>query len=200
MQLKPIEGFSLLVDGWNTNTSNEVFQAAPGLLPQNLGASRRDGLDLEARYNMFNMSGGSATLFANIGLVEARLVNQGAALYVPNVPAYSANLGIEGAQDFGYYGQLSGSLYINFIGRKNLTADGAIKSSAYQQIVAKGAYNLPSGWSFFVQATAYPPDRFSAVIFNFGPNTGATSADIFSGPVPVFAMLAGISYRFATGR
>jgi hypothetical protein len=139
-------------------------------------------------------------LFANLGLVEARLVNQGPARYVPNVPAYTANLGISGVQDFGWQGQLSGSLYISFIGRKNLTADGAIKSSPYQSIWAKGAYNLPSGWSFFAQATAYPSDRFSEVVFNFGPNTGATSADIFTSPVPVFAVLAGISYRFATGR
>jgi len=200
MGVTPFEGLSFLVNGWNTNISNEVFQPAPGLLPQNLGQSHRDGLDLEGRYTFLNTGPSTVTLFGNAGLVEARLVNQGAAQYVPNVPAYTATLGIYGAQDIGYYGVLTGSLYVSFIGRKNLTADGALKSSPYQSIWAKGSYNLPSAWSLFVQATAYPSDRFSEVVFNFGPNVGASSADIFTSPVPVFAMLAGISYRFPTGR
>jgi hypothetical protein len=200
MRVTPFEGLSFLVDGWNTNISNEVFQPAPGLPPQNLGASHRDGLDLEGRYTFLDNGPSTLTVFGNVGLVEARLVDQGAARYVPNVPAYTATLGIYGTQDFGYYGGLTGSLYANFIGRKNLTADGVLKSAPYQSIWAKASYNLPSGWSFFAQATAYPSDRFSEVVFNFGPNVGATPADIFTSPVPAFAMLAGVSYRFPTGR
>jgi outer membrane receptor protein involved in Fe transport len=199
LRLTPLRGLSLLIDGWNTTISNEVFQPAPGLPPQNLGMSHRDGLDLEGRWDVLAFDDGTVSLFANLGLVEARLVDQGAARYVPNVPAYTANLGISGARDFGFYGQLSGSLYINFIGRKNLTEDGALKTSPYQWIAAKGAYNLTSGWSVFAEVKAYPSDRLSEFAVNFGPNTGATSADIFTSPVPALTILAGISYRFARG-
>jgi len=75
---------SLLVDAWTTDIANESFQAAPGLPEQNIGRSRRSGYDVEARYRLRSGEASAISLFSNLGIVSAHLIDQGpAAIYVP---------------------------------------------------------------------------------------------------------------------
>ncbi len=61
------------------------------------------------------------------------------------------------------------------------------------------AYVHPSGWTTFGQATWYPGDRLSEIALNFGNVVSASSADIYTSPVPRLTLLAGLTYGFASG-
>ena len=60
-----------------------------------LGNARRDGYDLDARYYVIKDPVDSVSLFANFGGVRARLLDAAPSFYVPNVPNYVANVGID---------------------------------------------------------------------------------------------------------
>ena len=191
--------FSFLVAGYTTDVNNESFQPVPGLPVQNLGRSRRDGIDLEAKVDVWRDEGSRISGFVNAGLVEARLVGNPPSRYVPNVPESVTNVGAEFDLGTGNDQRLSGTAYASFVGRKFLSEDGGIRTSAFPRVTARLAYKWPDGWAAFGQAIWYPGDRLSEAAFNFGPGVGATSADVFVSPVPRLTLLAGLSYGFATG-
>jgi hypothetical protein len=93
---------------------------------------------------------------------------------------------------------LSGSAYVTFVGKKNLTQDGLITTSPFSRVTGKLAYTWPEGWTAFTQATWYPGDRLSEIAINFGNPTGASSSDIFVSAQPAIVVLAGLTYRFPT--
>ena len=191
---------SLAVDAWTTDIANESFQAAPGLPEQNIGRSRRSGYDIEGRYRAWSGAAGTASLFANLGTVSAHLIAQGpSAIYVPNVPAYVAQIGadFDVGSDAGRH--LGGQVRVDLVGHQNLSEDGGQRTKPYPRIAGKLNYDLAEGWTAFSQATWYPGDRLSEFAVNFGPLTGATSSDIFVSPVPAFTFLIGLTYRFKTG-
>jgi outer membrane receptor protein involved in Fe transport len=80
---------------WRTDIANEVYQPAAGLPVQNLGRSRRQGIELEGRYALVKDPENDVSLFANYVNTSARLRNGGPSLYVPNVPQDLLNLGVE---------------------------------------------------------------------------------------------------------
>ena len=190
---------SLLVDAYTTDIDNETFQAVPGLPVQNLGRSRREGMDFEVKVDAWRSDDARVSMFANHGFVEARLLGNSLSRYVPNVPEGTTNVGA----DFDvatFDGQrLSGTAYVSFIGGKFLAEDASIKTSPFTRLTARLAYRWTDGWSAFGQAVLYPGSRLSEAAFNFGPNVGATSADVFVSPMPRLTLLAGLSYGFSTG-
>lgn len=195
--------FSLLGTVFFTDIANEVFQAAPGLPVQNLGKSRRDGFEVEAKFLAYHDGLDRVALFANYSEVSARLLNGAPSIYVPNVPAYLATVGAEfdiGAPTAVFEpGRLTGAAYLSYIGAKPLTEDGGLRSSPYPRVSGRLAYVHASGWTTYGQATWYPGDRTSESIFNFGSSVSATASDIFTSPQPRLMLLAGITYGFATG-
>lgn len=190
--------FRLLGSYWTTESQNESFQAAPGLGVTFLGRTQRDGFDLDGRFYAVKDGLNSVTLFANYSGVRARILDTGFTSYVPQVPSYTANVGVDVNVATRNLERLSGSAYVTFIGKKRLTQDGQITASAYQRVTGKLAYSWPEGWTAFTQATWYPGDRLSEAAFNFGDAVTATSADIFVSAQPKLVVLAGLSYRFQT--
>ena len=188
----------LLGSYWTTESANESFQAAPGLPVTFLGKARRDGFDLDGRFYAVKDGLNAISLFANYGGVRARLLDAPPSFFVPNVPSYVANLGIDFNVATRNAERLSGSAYVTFVGKKNLTQDGLITTSPYNRVTGKLAYAWPEGWTVFSQATWYPGDRLSEIAINFGDPTGASSADIFVSAQPALVVLAGVTYRFPT--
>jgi len=190
---------TLLLDGWYTRLSNEIFQPAPGLPLQNLGSSQRTGFDIDGRYTVVGGTRGAVDLVANYGMIWATLLNRpGDSRFVPNVPAFILNVGTE--FDLAVFGsqRLSGSLFVGVIGPKNLTEDGRLTTSAYERVAARLNYSFLQNWMAYTEIVAYPGNRLSEVAINFGPGTGASPADIFVSPVPPVSVMAGIAYRFDT--
>jgi outer membrane receptor protein involved in Fe transport len=190
--------FRLLASYWTTDSANEAFQAAPGLPVTFLGKAQRNGYDVDARWYVIRDPVNNVSLFANYGGVSARLVDAAPSYFVPNVPSYVANVGVDFNVATVNAQILSGSAYVTFVGKKNLTQDGLITTSPYSRVTGKLAYTWPEGWTAFTQATWYPGDRLSEIAINFGDPVGARTSDIFVSAQPTIAVLAGVSYRFPT--
>jgi outer membrane receptor protein involved in Fe transport len=190
--------FRFLASYWNTDSTNEAFQPAPGLPVTFLGKAQRDGYDIDTRYFVIADPANSVSLFANVGGVRARLIDAAPSYFVPNVPNYVANVGVDFDVATVNAQRLSGSGYVTFVGKKNLTQDGLITTSPYSRVTGKLAYSWPEGWTAFTQATWYPGDRLSEIAINFGPPVGALSSDIFVSAPPGLVVLAGLTYRLPT--
>lgn len=190
--------FRFLASYWTTDSQNESFQAAPGLPVTFLGKARRDGFDLDGRFFVIQEPANSISLFANFSHVRARLLDAAPSFFVPNVPDYVANVGVDFNVATANAQALSGSAYVTFVGKKNLTQDGSITTSPFSRVTGKLAYTWPEGWTAFTQATWYPGDRLSEIAINFGNPTGANSSDIFVSAQPAVVVLGGLTYRFPT--
>ena len=191
--------FRLLGTYWTTDAENESFQAAPGLPVSFLGRTRRQGFDIDGRFYAVKEGADTVSLFATYTGVSTSILDTPFPEYVPNVPNYVANVGVEFNVGTVNAQRVSGSAYMTFVGKKFLTQDGQITTSPYQRVTGKIAYSWPEGWTAFAQATWYPGDRLSEVAFNFGDPVTATRADIFVGAVPRLAVLGGLTYRFPPG-
>ena len=124
--------FAFTADVWTTNSENEAFQPAPGLPTTFLGAARRDGFDLDGRYFFFRDTTGSFSLFANYGAVQALLLNAAPSQFVPDVPVYVSNVGVDFDVPTRNGQRFSGETYVSFIGKKYMTQDGLITTSPYR--------------------------------------------------------------------
>ena len=201
IQLQPTSRLRFLADVWTTTLSQEIFQPTAGFDPQNLGRSRREGYDIETRYYVHQDKNGQASVFVNYTQIRAKIRDQAPAVVVPNVPAYFISVGSDvdvpiGGADSRH--RVGGQLYVQFIGKKNLTEDGIITSKPYQRIAGRLFYGHTSGWTAFVDVVWFPSDRLSETALNFGNPTGASSSDIFVNPQAPFNLQVGLSYRFKT--
>lgn len=190
--------FRLLGSYWTTESQNESFQAAPGLGVTFLGRTRRDGFDLDGRFYAVKDIDNNIALFANYSGVRAQVLDTALTNFVPNVPSFVANVGVDVSVATRNLERLSGSAYITFVGKKNLTQDGQVTTSPYRRATAKVAYSWPEGWTAFTQATWYPGDRLSEIAINFGDTVSGTPADIFVSAQPALVVLSGLIYRFPT--
>src|SRR5262249_14367111 len=190
--------FTFQADVWNTNSENESFQAAPGLPVTFLGRAVRKGFDLESRLYVLKVGADQVSLFANYSPVQALLLDSAPSLYVPNVPVYVANAGIDFDVATVNAQRISGEAYVTFVGRKYLTQDGLLTTTPFKRVAGRVAYSWPDGWTVFGQAMWYPGDRLSEFATNFGSVVGASSADIFTSPAPGLTLLAGLTYRLPT--
>ena len=189
--------FTVQAAFYKTDAENEAYQPAIGQPVTLIGRTRREGYDLDARYAVFRDRQSEVALFGNYSAVDAYRLDSGNH-FVPGVPEYTANLGADFSVATGGGERIFGEAYINFVGKKRLTEDGLISTSAYEKVSAKLAYAWPTGWSAFTQASWYPGDRYSEAAFNFGDAVSATASDIYVAPVPEFTVLAGFSYRVPT--
>ena len=135
--------FRFLADYWTTDSQNESFQAAPGLPVTFLGKARRDGFDLDGRFDVVKGGADTVSVFANFGAVRARLLDAAPSLLVPNVPNYVANVGVDFNVATFNAQAVSGSAYVTFVGKKNLTQDGLITTQPYSRVTGKLAYSWP---------------------------------------------------------
>ena len=175
--------FELQAAFYTTDAQNEAFELPDGTSTL-IGKTRRQGYDLDARYAVFKERGSEVALFGNYSAVDAFRLD-GSHDFVPNVPVYTSNLGVDFNADMGGGERLLGQAYVSFIGKKYLTEDGLLTTSPYERLSAKVAYAWPSGWSAFTQATWYPGDRNSEFAFNLtGDPVHASSADIYVRPCP----------------
>jgi outer membrane receptor protein involved in Fe transport len=187
---------------FSTDIANEIFQTAPDLPVQNLGRSRRDGFEIEARYIAYRDGLDRIGIFASYSGVTARLLTGPRAVYVPNVPGYLAKVGAEfnlGSSPWlPLASRVTGTAYLTYTGAKPLSEDGRQRTSPFPRVSGRIAYVDPSGWTAFGQATWYPGSRVSEIALNFGDVASATSADIYTSPVPRLTLLAGVSFGFPT--
>ena len=200
-QIQPSPRFRFLADVWSTTLNQEIFQPTAGFDPQNLGRSRREGYDIETRYYIRQDRQGQTSVFVYYNQIRAVILDQARAVVVPNVPAYIVTLGSDvdvpiGGKDSTH--RVGGQLFVNFIGKKNITQDGVFTTRPYQRLVTRLYYAHMSGWTGFVDMAWYPTDRLSETAINFGNPSGATSADIFVNPQAPFQVMVGLSYRFKT--
>jgi len=203
LTLDPAPRLHFLADVWYTTINNEIFQPAPGLPLQNLGRSLREGYDLEGRYYLYRELRRDFSLFVNYTQIRAVLRDQGPAVFVPNVPASLVNVGTDfrlpvGGVDSVH--RLSGLIYVQFVGKKQLTQDGVITTNPYERVSGRVAYTYREQWTGFVDLVWYPSDRLSETAINLGPVTGASLADIVVNPQAPVTVIAGLSYRFSTVR
>ncbi|HLH97985.1 MAG TPA: TonB-dependent receptor [Xanthobacteraceae bacterium] len=186
-------------DVWTTDSQNEAFQPAPGLPTTFLGKARRDGFDLDGRAYVVKDAFGSVAVFANYGAVQALLLDAAPSQYVPDVPTYAANVGVDFDVSTLNGQRFSGEAYVSFIGTKYMTQDGLITTSPYTRLAGHLAYSWPQGWTSFVQAIWYPSSQLDEIAFNLnGPVTGAVSSNIYTSPVAKLTVLGGFSYKFPT--
>jgi outer membrane receptor protein involved in Fe transport len=193
-----VDRFKFFASYWTTDSANEGFQAAPGLPVTFLGKARRDGFDVDSRFYVINDAANAVSVFANFAGVRARLLNSATAFYVPNVPDYVTNVGVDFNVATRKAERLSGTAYVTFVGRKHLTEDGLITTTPFSRVTGKLAYSWPDGWTAFTQATWYPGNRLSEIAVNFGDPVTATPADIFVSAQPTLVVMAGLSYKFQT--
>jgi hypothetical protein len=163
-----------------------------------LGKARRDGFDVDARFYVLSDRASAVSVFANFAGVRARVLDSATAFYVPNVPSYVANFGVDFNVATRDAERLSGTAYITFVGTKHLTEDGLITTSPFSRATGKLAYSWPDGWTAFTQATWYPDDRLSEIAVNFGDPVTASLADIFVSAQPTLVVMAGLTYSFQT--
>jgi outer membrane receptor protein involved in Fe transport len=189
--------FAVQAAFYKTDAQNEAYQPVPDWKTTFLGPTRREGYDLDARYAVLKERGSEVALFGNYSAVDAYRLDA-ARGFVPGVPVYTSNLGVDFSLDMGGGERLLGQAYIGFIGKKYLTEDGQLTTSPYQRVSAKAGYAWPSGWSAFTQATWYPGDRYSEFAIDFADPVHASATDIYTAPVPEFTVLAGFSYRIPT--
>ena len=131
-----------------------------------MGQTRREGYDLDARYAVVKDRRSEVALFGNYSAVDAFRLDASRD-FVPNVPVYPANLGIDLNLAMGGGERILGQAFVGFIGKKYLSEDGQLTTSPYQRVSAKVGYAWPSGWSAFTQATWYPGNRDSEFAFDF---------------------------------
>ena len=137
--------FKFLASYWNTESADEAFQPAAGLPVHVPGQSTTRWL----RYRR--------PVFCDQGSYRQRVAvrelrrGAGAAdrcstiLFRANVPNYVANIGIDFNVATVNAQTLSGSAYVTFVGKKNLTQDGLITASPYSRVTGKLAYSWPDG-------------------------------------------------------
>ena len=95
--------------------------------------------------------------------------------------------------------RFDGSLRVDLIGRKNLSADAGQQAPAFQRVSGKLNYGFTPAWTGFAQFAWYPGDRLSEAAFNFGDAVGASSSDIFVSAQPEITFQVGVTRRFNTG-
>ncbi len=201
VSLRPTPQFTFRAAVWSTTLNQELFQPAPGIDPQNIGRSRREGYDIESKYFLHQDQSGLASLFVNYSQIRAKLLEHEPAVVVPNVPTYLISIGSDVDLPIGGANsphRIGGQLYIQFIGKKNLTEDGVLTTKPYQRVAGRFFYAHQSGWTGFIDMSWFPSDRLSETALNFGNPTGASSSDIFVSPQAPFMLQGGVSYRFKT--
>jgi outer membrane receptor protein involved in Fe transport len=167
---------------WHTRQESEIRSV--GGVYQNLGASQRDGIDVEGRTHLIRDKDDLLSLYASFTRVAAKLINRAPSTKVTDVPDYITTFGGEGRHDFDNGDHLSGSLNIQINGRKYSAEDASIRTKPYEVVQSRLEYGFAAGLSVFADGTWYLGDRTAEL--------ASTTITV----QPEFYGLAGITYRF----
>lgn len=167
---------------WTTRQDSEIRSV--GGVYQNLGASRRDGIDLEARARLLGGDADLLELRAGATRVVARLLDRAPSTKVTDVPDYIVTLGLDGRRDFEGGGRLSGSLSLQVNGRKYGADDATLRTKPYEVVQSRLQYAFATGLALFADGTWVLGDRYAEL--------ASTTITV----QPEFVGLAGVTYRF----
>jgi hypothetical protein len=190
-----------LADVYYTTLSNEVINGPDGSTPENLGLSRRKGLEVEASYVAYHREVIGFSVFANYAYVDALLLNGPVHQFVPDVNRFHVNYGFDLQTPWlfnpGSPHRFDLSVYHEIIGPEHLTSDGLSYTHTYTRLSAKLTYantHLPK-LNAFVGLTAYPDRRSEETAFDFGPAANGTEI-IGVSPKPLVDLQGGLLYAF----
>jgi outer membrane receptor protein involved in Fe transport len=186
----------VLADVYYTTLSNEVITGPDGITPENLGLSRRRGVELETSYEAYHSENVGLSLFANYYYIDAILLNGPEHQFVPDVSRFHLNYGFDVSAPLffnpGSPHRLGFEVYHEIIGPKHLTSDGLEYTKTYTRLSAKVTYantKLP-GFKAFVGIVAYPTRRLDEAAFDLGGGVVGVS------PVPLVSLQGGLAYVF----
>jgi hypothetical protein len=167
---------------WHTTQDSEIRSV--GGIYQNLGASQRDGVDLEARTHLVRDKDDLLGLYASATRVVAKLVNRAPSTKVTDVPDYIVTFGADGRHAFDDGDHVSGSFNIQINGRKYGADDASIRTKPYEVVQSRLEYGFASGLSTFVSGAWVLGDRYAEL--------ASTTITV----QPEFTGMTGIVYRF----
>ncbi|MFT4248469.1 MAG: TonB-dependent receptor [Pseudomonas sp.] len=177
----------LQASGYRTNNTNEI--SIVGTEVVNLGRSKRDGWDVEGKFNLLRANSANADLVLNYSKVHARLADGS---YVPYVAEWIGAYGLRSEWALAG-GERSLRLDLNheFVGPQQWSDDGSVSSDAYSRVQAKLTYADParSGLKVWGGAVYYPGSLYSE--FGF-----VLSDEIYVNTVPRLQLQAGVSFEF----
>ncbi len=167
---------------WHTTQDSEIRSV--GGIYQNLGASQRDGIDLEARTHLVRNQDDMLGLYAAATRVAAKLIDRAPSTKVTDVPDYIVTVGAEGRHAFDDGDHLSGSFNIQVNGRKYGADDASIRTKPYEVVQSRLEYGFASGLSAFVDGSWVLGDRYAEL--------ASTTITV----QPEFTGMTGLVYRF----
>lgn len=167
---------------WHTTQDSEIRSV--GGVYQNLGASQRDGIDLEGRTHLVRDKDDMLGLYVAATRVMAKLVDRAPSTKVTDVPDYIINVGADGRHAFDDGDHLAGSVNIQINGRKYGNDTATIRTKPYEVVQSRLEYGFASGLSAFVDGTWVLGDRYAEL--------ASTTITV----QPEFTGMTGIVYRF----
>ena len=178
------EKLNLAFNYYQTDMEREVRVVGPETI--NIGKSKRDGYEIEARFYVTN----DIAIYSNYGWVKARIKNPAIAGEdrVTGVPKDYIGTGIEWQRRFSKDKQLMLDLSYQYLGKSPLNASGVLQRPPVDRYIAKATYNIRN-WTLFAESTYHPREYVSEGMFLSG---GAIRYD----PKPVWDVNAGIKYKF----
>jgi hypothetical protein len=186
----------VLADVYYTTLSNEVVTGPDGITPENLGLSRRRGLEVETSYEAYHSQTVGLSLFANYYYIDAILLNGPVHQFVPDVSRFHLNYGFNVNAPLFFMPasphRLGFEVYHEIIGPKHLTSDGLEYTKTYTRLSAKVTYantKLP-GLKAFAGIVAYPDRRLEEAAFDLGNGVVGVS------PLPLLSVQGGLAYAF----
>lgn len=187
--LRPTSRVDVDVTWWRADNSNEIRGIPPGGVQfESLGASKRDGTSLDARWFPF----ASARVYGGVSWVGARLLTPTVpgATHLPDVPDYVHQLGVQTPLGPAgtWSGRLAASFEMAFYGRKDLNTVGTIRSDRYHRGTFRLAY-AQSRYRLWVGGFFYPGSTFGESEYLFGTRVGVR-------PNPPLSANAGLSVQF----
>jgi outer membrane receptor protein involved in Fe transport len=156
---------------WQTRQEKEaLFDAANRFIGNQ--RTDRDGFDLEGRLELSR----ALRVTANISTVRARVLGQGANDRIPNVPDWTAGLGVEGRLGTGA-GPLEWSIIDSIVGPQPLLADNSVRTQSYHRIVARAALAPPVlGGGRIALTLTHVTRPYAETVFDFGGGRYGVSA------------------------
>ncbi|HAY20856.1 MAG TPA: TonB-dependent receptor [Desulfobacterales bacterium] len=174
-------------DYFNTLLQGEQWLNPTTASYDNLGTSKRTGIEVEARIFLTK----ELTLYGNWTDVRARLKNPQAAgeYYISGIPEDQAVVGLEFQKPLsGNDQQIGFDFYYLRIGRKPVNAAGTLIGSQFDRYMSRITYQYKK-WTTTVDM-AFTPREYASDIYTTSSNQIAYT------PYPEWEVIAGIRYQF----
>jgi len=174
-------------DYYNTLYTREQYLNPATATFENLGASKRTGIELEAKLFLTK----ELTLVGNYAAVRARLKNPltPGAYYISGVPPDQSTVGIEYQKPWADGEQQVGLFFYYYrIARAPANTLGTIIGSQFDQYMWRATYQYKN-WLASLNVTL-TPRRFASDIYTVSQNQIAYT------PWPMWEVFGGLKYRF----